>query len=293
MKSGFMAIIGRPNVGKSTLLNNILKNKIAIVSDKPGTTRHRIHGVYNDEDTQIVFVDTPGIHKPKHKLGERLNKFAYQSISDVDAILFIVDASTTLGTGDLRIIEMLKKQKIPVILILNKIDKISKEKIINKIEEYQKEFSFQEIIPISAKKETDGDYLIQILKKYANDEIIYYPKDQITDKSTEFMIAEIVREKVLLLTKEEVPHSVTCVVESIKKSKNNLIITVLIIVDRDALKRIIIGKSGQMIKEIGILARPEIEKLLEKPIYLELFVKVMKKWRDKENSLHELGYDDR
>ncbi len=293
MKSGFVAIVGRPNVGKSTLINNILDTKVAIISDKPGTTRHSIHGVYNEEDVQIVFVDTPGIHKPKHKLGETLNKSAYHSLNDVDAALFLVDATDDeMGRGDSRILDVLISKKIPIVLVLNKIDKMKKSEILEKIDYYSKIYEFAEIVPISGLKKENVDSLISALKKYLSDEILYYPKEQVTNRSKEFMIGEIVREKVFLLTEEEIPHSVTCVVESIESKKNAKVITVLIIVDRESLKKIIIGKQGSMVKKIGIMAREEIEVLLGEKVYLELFVKVIKKWREKERQINELGYGE-
>ncbi len=290
MKSGFVAVIGRPNVGKSTLINNLINSKVAIVSDKPGTTKHQIHGIYHQEDLQIVFVDTPGIHKPKHKLGEVINKAAYQSLNDVDAVLFLVDASSELGAGDLRILEKLKQKETPIILLLNKIDKIKKEQILNKIDEYQALHQFAEIIPISGLKNDNTNTIIEVLKNYLTDNIEYYPKEQITNRSKEFMIQEIVREKVLELTEEEVPHAITCSIESMRETKNKFHITALIIVDRQSLKKIIIGSKGNMIKKIGTLARQEIEVLLNKKIFLELHVKVIKKWREKESVLQELGY---
>lgn len=292
MKSGFIAIVGRPNVGKSTLLNSILNQKVTIISDKPGTTRNNIHGVYNEEDTQIVFVDTPGIHKPKHKLGELLNKEAYYSISDVDAIVFLVDVSEGLGMGDRFIIEHLKSVTKPVILLLNKIDKIKKEDILLKISEYKDLYPFKEIIPVSALKKENLKDLIDTLKLYLTDTIQYYPTDQITNRSLDFMIAETVREKVFRLTKEEVPHAITCLVETRKKDKDLNILTVLIIVDRESLKKIIIGKQGSMLKEIGTQARRDLEVMLGGKVYLELFVKVIVKWREKEKYLREMGFSD-
>ncbi len=290
MKSGFIAIVGRPNTGKSTLLNNLLNTKVAIVSDKPGTTRHSIHGVYHEDDYQIVFVDTPGIHKPKHQLGELLNKTAYQSLNEVDAVLFITDASQTLGKGDQLIIDILKQKNKPMILLLNKIDKITKEEVLLKITEYEALADFAEIIPISGLKKDNTDKIIPVLKKYLTDTIPYYEKEQVTNRSHEFMISEIIREKVLNLTEEEIPHAVTCLVENIKKQKEILIISALIIVDRDSLKKIIIGKKGGMIKKIGTLAREEIELLVNQKVFLELHVKVVKKWREKESYIKEFGY---
>lgn len=292
MKSGFVSLVGRPNVGKSTLLNNIIGKKVAITSNKPQTTRNIIEGIYNEEETQIVFVDTPGIHKPQHKLGKYLNKQAYYSIDDVDVIAFLVDASEELGKGDMYVIEKLKEVKVPVILVLNKVDKMKKENILPKIEEYKDLYPFKEIVPLSALKKDNTNALIDCLKKYLPDNIKYFEDGTYTNKRIEFVISEIVREKVFNLTEDEVPHSVTCVVEQIKKEKNNYSINVAIIVDRDALKRIIIGKQGNKIKEIGIRSRKELEELLGSKVYLDLFVKTIKKWRDKEKYLQDLGFNE-
>ncbi|MBR2833824.1 MAG: GTPase Era [Bacilli bacterium] len=292
MKSGFVSLIGRPNVGKSTLLNNIIGKKVVITSAKPQTTRNVIQGVYNEKDTQIVFVDTPGIHKPNHKLGKILNKGAYYSIEDVDVILFLVDAKAGIGRGDNFIIEKLKETKKPVILVINKIDGMSKEEIFEKINNYKDLYNFTEIVPVSALKGNNTKKLIDVIKKYLKDEIKYFEDNMITNKDTSFMISELVREKVLRLTEEEVPHSVTCVTEKIIRDKNKTIINVVIIVDRDSLKKIIIGKNGTMIKKIGTLARRDIEDLLGTKVYLELYVKTIKKWRDKEKYLSELRFDD-
>ena len=292
MKSGFVSLIGRPNVGKSTLLNNILGQKVAITSSKPQTTRNVIQGIYNEKDTQIVFVDTPGIHKPTHKLGKILNKGAYYSIDDVDTILFLVDAKAGLGKGDEFIIEKLKTVNKPVILVINKIDGLSKDKIFEKINSYKDLYNFSEIVPVSALKNKNTDELIKVIKKYLTDEIKYFEDSQITNRSTEFQIAELIREKVLRLTEEEVPHSITCATEKIIKDKDKTIINAVIIVDRDSLKKIIIGKNGDMIKKIGTLARKDIENLLNTKVYLELYVKTIKKWRDKEKYLTELNFND-
>jgi len=292
MKSGFVSLIGRPNVGKSTLLNSIIGKKVAITSNKPQTTRNIIQGIYNDSDTQIVFVDTPGIHKPKYKLGNYLNKQAYYSIGDVDVVLFLVDVTETLGKGDLFVLDKIKEENKPVILILNKIDKIKKEDILIKISEYKDLYPFKEIIPLSALKKDNVDTLINVLKEYLPDDFKYFMDDEYTNQRTEFLISEIVREKVFNKTEEEVPHSVTCVVEQIKKDKDKLILNVAIIVDRDSLKKIIIGKNGSKIKEIGIESRIELEKLLDKKIYLELYVRTIKNWRDKEKYLQEFGFKD-
>lgn len=292
MKSGFVGLIGRPNVGKSTLINSIIGTKIAIVSDKPQTTRNIIQGIYSDEDSQIIFVDTPGIHKPNHKLGKYLNRQAYYSIDDVDLIIVMVDVTMPLGSGDKYVIEKLKDIKKPVILLLNKIDKIEKEKILLKIDEYKDLYNFDEIIPLSGLKKVNVDTFINVCKKYLPDSMKYFEDGEITNKSTNFLISEIIREKIFNLTSEEVPHSVTCTIDEINKNKNAYNIVASIIVDRDSLKRIIIGKNGKMIKEIGTLARRDIEKLLGSRVYLDLFVKTVKKWRDKEKYLSEFGYNE-
>lgn len=292
MKSGFVSIVGRPNVGKSTLLNSIIGKKIAITSDKAQTTRNNIQGIYNDENIQMVFVDTPGIHKPKQKLGKYLNKMAYYSIDDLDIILFLVDASEKLGAGDKFVIEKLKSIDKPVILVLNKIDKLSKEDILNKIVEYKDLYNFKEIIPLSALKKDNVSKLIEILPKYLPDSIQYYDKDTYTNSSPSFVISEIIREKVLNLTEEEVPHSTTCIVEGFEERPNVINISACIIVDRDSLKKIIIGHQGSKIKQIGIEARSDLEELYGKKIYLELFVKTIKNWRDKERTLQELGFTE-
>ena len=292
MKSGFVSIIGRPNVGKSTLINSIIGRKIAITSNKPQTTRNIIQGIYNEADTQIVFVDTPGIHKPKHKLGKALNRQAYYSISDVDVVIMMVDITEKLGPGDMYVIEKLKEEDKPVILVLNKVDRIPKPEILLKIEEYKDLYPFKEIVPLSALKKDNVDTLIKVIKNYLTDSIKYYDDDTITNKPMNFVIAELVREKVFNYTEEEVPHSVTCLVEHVEKNNNAFNIHVSIIVDRDSLKKIIIGKSGSKIKQIGIEAREEIEALVGTKVYLDLFVKTIKKWRDKEKYLQEFGYHD-
>lgn len=292
MKSGFVSLVGRPNVGKSTLLNSIIGKKVAITSNKPQTTRNIIQGIYNEEDTQIVFVDTPGVHKPNHKLGNYLNKQAYYSTNDVDVILFLLDINEQFGRGDTFVLEKIKEAKKPVILVLNKIDKVSNEEILNKINEYKDIYPFDEIVPVSAMKKNNVKELIKTIKKYLPDEIKYYDDNFITNKPITFMISEIVREKIFELTNEEVPHSLTCIVENMEKDKNSYHINVAVIVDRDALKRIIIGKQGKMIKEIGIRARIELEELLGKKVYLETYVKTIKNWRDKEKYLQEFGFND-
>ena len=292
MKSGFIGIIGRPNVGKSTLINSIVGSKVAITSNKPQTTRNIIQGIYNEPKVQMVFVDTPGIHKPVNKLGKTLNKQAYYSIEDTDIILFLVDAMEGLGKGDIYILDKLKNIDKPVILVINKIDKITHEEILNRINDYKDLYDFAEIIPVSAIAKNNVDDLITTLKKYLPDNIKYYGEDSITNKSIEFLMAEIVREKVFNYTDEEVPHSITCVTDSVEVGKTSLNIRISIIVDRDSLKKIIIGSKGGMIKKIGIESRKDLEKLLNKSIYLELFVKTVKKWRDKEKYIQEFGFND-
>ena len=293
MKVPSVAIVGRPNVGKSTLLNSILGKRIAITSDKPQTTRNMIQGIYNDKDTQIVFVDTPGIHKPKSKLGRVLNKQAYFTINDVDIVIMVVDISEKIGTGDKFVIDVLKNIKDkPVFLVINKIDKLPREEILKKIDEYQKLYDFAEIIPVSARKNDNTDRLLEVIKKYLPDNIKYFDDNTVTSSSPEFIISEFVREKVLDLTNEEVPHAVTCIVEQIEEYDDIMNISATVIVDRENLKKIIIGKNGSMIKEIGTRARRDIEAYFDKKVYLELFVKVIPKWRDKEKFLNMIGYKD-
>ena len=292
MKSGFVSFIGRPNVGKSTLLNSILGKRVAITSDKPQTTRNMIQGIYNDNDTQIVFVDTPGIHKPQNKLGKVLNKQAYFTINDVDVVIMVVDITEKIGTGDKFVIDILKNIDKPVFLVINKIDKLQREEILKKIDEYQKLYDFAEIVPVSARKKDNVDRLIEVIKKYLPDSIKYFDDNTITNSSPSFIISEFIREKVLDLTEEEVPHSVTCIVEDITEEENILNISATIVVDRENLKKIIIGKNGSMIKEIGIRSRKDIEEYFGKKVYLDLFVKVVPKWRDKEKFLNMIGYKD-
>ena len=292
MKSGFVGLIGRPNVGKSTLINCIIGKKIAITSAKPQTTRNIIQGIYNEDKYQIVFVDTPGIHKPKNKLGKNLNKQAYYSIDDVDILLFVVDAFEGIGRGDIYILDKLKECKKPVFLIINKIDKITHEGILDRINEYKDLYDFDEIIPVSSYKKTNVEDLVETLKRYLPDNIKYYEEGSVTNRSLDFLMSEIVREKVFRYTNEEVPHSITCVTETVESAKNNYSVRISIIVDRDSLKKIVIGKDGEKIKKIGIEARKDLEQLLGRSVYLELFVKTVKNWREKERYLQEFGFTD-
>ena len=291
MKSGFVSVVGRPNVGKSTLINALIGKKIAITSDKAGTTRNIIYGVYNEEDTQIVFVDTPGIGKSADKLETHLNKKAFSSMEN-DIVLFLVDIASGFGSGDEKILNKLKSDNKKVILVLNKIDKISKEKLFEAINNLKDLYDFLEIVPISSLKENNLKELIKAIKIHLPDNIKYFDDDTITNVTEEFMVGEIIREKVLALTKEEVPHAVTCLVESIKFTKGLCNINALIIVNRDNLKKIIIGKNGSMLKKIGSLAREDIENLLGVKVYLELFVKTIENWKNKEEMFEELKINE-
>ena len=292
MKSGFISIIGRPNAGKSTLLNTIVGEKVAITSDKAQTTRNNIQGIYNEDGYQMIFVDTPGIHKPKHKLGKYMNKQSYDSTIDVDVILFLVDITEEIGKGDKYIIDILKKSDKPVILVINKIDRLPKDIILTKINEYKDLLDFDEIVPVSAMKGDNVDRLIEVLKNYLTDNIKYFDDDMITNVSNQFIIGEMVREKILELTNEEVPHSVSTSVERMTEEDGIIHIMCDIIVDRDSLKKIIIGKGGSMVKEIGQKARVDIEKLLGKKVYLELYVKTVPKWREKDKFLNDTIFKD-
>ena len=292
MKSGFVSFTGRPNAGKSTLINQIIGEKIAITSNKPQTTRNIIQGIYNDEDSQIIFVDTPGIHKAKTKLGDLLNKGAYYSIDDVDIICYIVDATKTLGNGDKFVIQKFTNINKPVVLVLNKIDNLKNEEIMSKILEYKDLYNWSDIVPISALKNKNINELLKVIKTHLKENFKYYGEDIITNKSINFMIEEIIREKVLRLTEEEVPYSVTCVLEKITKNKDKTIINAEIIADKQSAKKIIIGKNGQMLKKIGTYAREDIEMLLETKVYLELYVKVIENWKDREKYLTEFKFND-
>lgn len=294
-RSGFVAIIGRPNVGKSTLLNRIVGQKVAIMSDKPQTTRNKIQGIYTGSDFQIIFIDTPGIHKPKHKLGEYLVEVAYNTLKEVDAILYVVDATAEYGGGEEYIINSLQDVKTPVILVLNKIDLIrEKNQILEIIAQFQERYPFAEILPVSAITGENLERLLQVLGGYLPLGPQYYPEDMVTDQPERFVIAELIREKVLQLTREEVPHSVAVVVETIKDRGNGKIyVEAVIYVERDSQKGILIGKKGQMLKEIGRLARLDIEALLGSHTYLDLWVKVKPDWRSREVDLRNFGYTTR
>ena len=292
MKSGMVSIVGRPNVGKSTLLNGILKKKIAITSDKAGTTRNLILGVYNDDDSQIVFVDTPGIHKPQHSLGKLLNDKAYLMTNDIDLILFMVDISKGFGKGDRFVLDRIKDTNSNIILLLNKVDNINKEELIKRIYEIKDIYDFKEIIPISAIKKININELVNTIKKYLPNEGKYYDDDYLTNQPMSLIITERVREKVLRLTHDEIPHTVTCIMDSLSEDDKLIKAAVTIIIDRENLKKILIGKNGSMLKEIGTKARIDLEEYFNKKVFLSLYVKVIKNWRDKDNLINELGLKD-
>ncbi|MBA2938133.1 GTPase Era [Paenibacillus sp. CGMCC 1.16610] len=290
-KSGFVAIIGRPNVGKSTLMNQIIGQKIAIMSDKPQTTRNKIHGVYTSGNGQIVFLDTPGIHKPTSKLGDYMSKVAHGTLGEVDAVLFLVDVVDGIGGGDRYIIEQLKHVETPVILVLNKIDLVQPEALLAIITQYKDLYNFAEIVPVSALKGNNVTTLLEQIIKYLPEGPQYYPADQITDHPEQFVCAELVREKILHLTREEIPHSIAVQIEDMRVESNGVVhISAVIFVERDSQKGIVIGKQGSLLKEIGRQARRDIETLLGSKTFLELWVKVKKDWRNQDRVLKDLGF---
>lgn len=290
-KSGFVAIVGRPNVGKSTLLNRVVGQKIAIMSDKAQTTRNKIQGVYTTDDAQLIFIDTPGIHKPKHRLGDFMVETAYSALREVDVTLFMISADQKRGKGDDFIIERLRQSQTPVFLVINKIDKVHPDALLAIIEDYYSQMDFAEIVPISATEGNNFETLMKLLVDEMPEGPQYFPEDQITDHPEYFIVSELVREKVLLLTRDEVPHSVAVVVDSMKRDHNDKVhIQATIIVERDSQKGIIIGKGGKMLKQIGTKARLDIEHLLDDKVFLELWVKVQKDWRDKQTFLTDYGY---
>ena len=291
-KSGFIAILGRPNVGKSTILNQMLNQKVAIVTSKAQTTRNRIQGIYTTEDAQMIFIDTPGIHKPKNELGNYMNQTAFSALDGIDVVLFVVDGSEKVGAGDLFILESLKKVKVPVLLVVNKVDLLqeNEQKLVENIESYKESFSFNGGITLSASNGFNIDKLKDMIKDRLDYGPMYYPEDQLLDQPERFVVAEIIREKVLLTTNDEVPHSVAVTIESFKEKNNIIEINADIVVERPSQKKIIIGKNGSKIKEIGTQARKDIVKFLGSKIYLELFVKVETDWRNKTSRLKEFGY---
>ncbi|MBR1936482.1 MAG: GTPase Era [Bacilli bacterium] len=293
MKCGFVSLVGRPNVGKSSLLNSILNMKLAITSNVSGTTRNVIQGIYNDDDSQIIFVDTPGVHKAKNKLGNLMNKKAYNNTEGVDLVLFLVDISKGFGKGDQFILNRLKEKDVPIFLLLNKIDLVkNKEKLLTEINKVKELYNFKEIIPISALKKDNVDLLLSCIKKYLPDQDKIYSEEDLTNVTTRFIMAEFVREKILELTHDEIPHTVTCYVENYEEDDKIVHIQVLIVVERENIKKIIIGKKGSMLKEIGTRAREDMEKFLGKKVFLETYVKTIKNWRDEEKYFLELGLKD-
>lgn len=290
-KSGFVTLIGRPNVGKSTLMNCLIGQKIAITSNKPQTTRNRIQTVYTSEEGQIVFVDTPGIHKAKNKLGDYMVTVAERTLKEVDVILWLVEPTTFIGAGERHIIEQLKKVNTPVILVINKTDTVKKEEILKFIDTYRKEMDFDEIVPVSALKADNTETLLSCIMKYLPYGPAFYDEDTITDQPERQIVAELIREKALRLLSDEIPHGIAVSIESMKWRKKICDIDATIICERDSHKGIIIGKQGSMLKKIGSQARPEIEDMLEIQVNLQLWVKVKKDWRDSDFLLKNFGYD--
>ncbi|WP_375199503.1 GTPase Era [Bacillus sp. RS11] len=292
-KSGFISIIGRPNVGKSTFLNRVIGQKIAIMSDKPQTTRNKVQGVLTTNDSQMIFIDTPGIHKPKHKLGDFMLKVSKNTLREVDIIMFMVNAEQKLGKGDEFILEMLAGNPTPVFLVINKIDQIHPDELIGIIESYKERYDFAEIVPISALQGNNVENLLETVTKYLREGPQYYPADQVTDHPERFIISELIREKVLHLTREEIPHSIAVVIDKIRRDEENegkIRVAATIMVERDSQKGIVIGKRGALLKEVGTRARKDIEMLLGSKVYLELWVKVQKDWRNKSTHLRDFGF---
>lgn len=290
-KSGFVTLIGRPNVGKSTLMNQIIGQKIAIMSDKAQTTRNKIQGVYTRPDAQIVFMDTPGVHKPKHALGDFMVKTAYSAIQGVDAVLVLVNAAEKMGPGDRFVLDRVRDLKIPVCLVVNKIDLIDKTQLLPIIDQYTQEYPFDEVFPISALTGESVDCLLERLVELMPQGPQYYPADQVVDHPEYFLVSELIREQVLFRTREEVPHSVAVSVQSMQKNeKDEVEVLATIIVERKSQKGILIGAQGKMIKEIKRGAKREIEALLGSKVYLDLWVKVQKNWRDRQSQLNDFGY---
>lgn len=294
-KSGFVAIIGRPNVGKSTLMNHLIGQKIAITSKKPQTTRNRIQTVYTCEDGQIVFLDTPGIHKAKNKLDEYMVNVAEQTLRDVDVVMWLVEPTTFIGAGEKHIAEQLEKTSLPVILVINKVDTVKKEEILQVIDTYRKLYDFAEIIPVSALRGQNTDDIIQSLFKYMTYGPMFYDEDTVTDQPQRQIVAEVIREKALHALDEEIPHGIAVTIEKMRERKGQKIVDIeaTIICERDSHKGIIIGKQGAMLKKIGSNARYEIEKMLEEKVNLRIWVKVRKDWRDSDTLMKNFGYDKR
>ncbi|TMN20993.1 GTPase Era [Lentibacillus cibarius] len=290
-KSGFITIIGRPNTGKSTFLNHVIGQKIAIMSDKRQTTRNRIQGVLTSTDSQLVFIDTPGIHKPKHRLGDFMVKSAQDTLNEVDAVLFMVNANEGYGKGDQYILDLLQQVNRPVFLVINKIDLVHPDELLPLIDQYRNKYDFEAVFPISALNGNNVSSLIKELKSYIPEGPQYYPDDYVTDHPERFIISELIREKVLQLTREEVPHSIAVIIENLEERESgSIFIQASIVTERKTQKGIIIGKQGAMLKNIGQKARSDIEALLGSKVYLDLWVKVQKDWRNKQSQLQEFGY---
>ncbi len=290
MRSGFVALAGRPNAGKSTLINSLIGEKVAIVSSKPQTTRSEIRGIYTDEECQIIFTDTPGIHKPKFRLESRMNKEAADVIQGVDLIYLVVDASVPYAKGDEFVLNMVKNTGLPVFLVLNKMDKMKPEKIVKVIQQWQERYDFAEYFPLSAKFGRSFEDLIKTTRKYLPEGDLLYPAEMTSDGAENFRIAELIREKILTQTEDEVPHAAAVLIENKEFKKDKVYIQAMILVERDSQKGIMIGKQGQMLKKIGSLAREDIEKLLGKKVFLELFVRVENEWRSRDARITEYGY---
>lgn len=290
MRSGFVALAGRPNAGKSTLINSLIGEKVAIVSSKPQTTRSEIRGIYTDEECQIIFTDTPGIHKPKFRLESRMNKEAADVIQGVDLIYLVVDASVPYAKGDEFVLNMVKNTGLPVFLVLNKMDKMNPEKIVKVIQQWQERYDFVEYFPLSAKFGRSFEDLIKTTRKYLPEGDLLYPAEMTSDGAENFRIAELIREKILTQTEDEVPHAAAVLIENKEFKKDKVYIQAMILVERDSQKGIMIGKQGQMLKKIGSLAREDIEKLLGKKVFLELFVRVENEWRSRDARITEYGY---
>lgn len=291
-QSGFITIIGRPNVGKSTLINQILEEKISIISDKIQTTRHTIHGIYNDETSQMIFIDTPGVHKPKHRLGDYMVDVSLQTLSDVDVVLFMINATEGYGRGDEYILKRLQNLEVPVFLLINKVDLIHPDDLFPIIDKYKDKCDFEEVLPISALNGNNVSNLLTMVKKHLPVGPKYYGENQLSNRSERFMIGELIREKVLIHTKEEVPHSINVIIVELEERNGKLFVQATIVTERSSQKGILIGKQGSMLKKIGKEARLDIEELMDQKVYLELFIKVQKDWRNKQSLLSQFGFNN-
>lgn len=293
-KSGFISIIGRPNVGKSTFMNKVLGQKVAIMSDKPQTTRNKVQGVHTTEHSQMIFIDTPGVHKPKHQLGEHMMRVTRNTLRETEVVLFIINASDEIGRGDEYIIDMLRDTDTPIILVLNKIDLIHPDELLRQIDVYQDKLPFCEVVPISALQGNNVDRLVEVIDSYLPEGPMYYPEDRITDHPEHFIVSELIREKVIHLTAEEIPHAIGVEIDKMKAGDEDdkVHVQATIYVERASQKGMVIGKGGKMLKEVGKRARQDIENLLGSKVYLELWVKVQKDWRNRTDFIRNLGYRD-